>query len=183
VGSSTLSSSTHPSSDPSALSEAFQAFYATIEEDLRASDRPLFGRRKEEKRSTPHSPDDSSVSETLNPSEDSVEYERKGNNHLDSETRIREILEQIESVMCCTFYDRFVVSLTTSFPRSFLSAFAPSTFCPLSGDDASHDDALANRIAALNMLDLGLEHLGVEIPSESFRSDVHYVVKACGESE
>lgn len=33
------------------------------------------------------------------------------------------------------------------------------------------------------MLDLGLEHLGVEIPSESFRSNVHNVVKACGESE
>ncbi|CAG8743439.1 10002_t:CDS:2, partial [Acaulospora colombiana] len=30
-------------------------------------------------------------------------------------------------------------------------------------DDASHDEALASRIAALNMLDLGLEHLGIDV--------------------
>lgn len=106
----TLSSSTHPSSDPFALSEAFQAFYATIEEDLRASDRPLLGRGKEEKRSTLHSQNSSNVSETLN-TEDNVESEVK-NEYLDSEIRVREILEQVESVICCAFYDRFVASST-----------------------------------------------------------------------
>jgi hypothetical protein len=30
-------------------------------------------------------------------------------------------------------------------------------------DDASHDEALASRVAALNMLDLGLEHLGIDV--------------------
>lgn len=56
----------------------------------------------------------------------------------------------------------------------------PRLFSPLSGDDASHDEALASRIAALNMLDLGLEHLGVPIPSKKVKEDVKLVVKACG---
>jgi len=56
-------------------------------------------------------------------------------------------------------------------------------FSPLTGDDASHDEALANRIAALNMLDLGLEHLGVEVPGGSVGEDVQAVVKACGDGK
>jgi hypothetical protein len=34
-------------------------------------------------------------------------------------------------------------------------------FSPLGSDDARHDEALASRIAALNMLDLSLDHLGL----------------------
>ncbi|BEI81409.1 hypothetical protein CcaverHIS002_0205690 [Cutaneotrichosporon cavernicola] len=34
-------------------------------------------------------------------------------------------------------------------------------FSPLNSDDARHDEALASRIAALNMLDLSLDHLGL----------------------
>lgn len=34
-------------------------------------------------------------------------------------------------------------------------------FSPLDSDDARHDEALASRIAALNMLDLSLDHLGL----------------------
>jgi hypothetical protein len=34
-------------------------------------------------------------------------------------------------------------------------------FSPLESDDARHDEALASRIAALNMLDLSLDHLGL----------------------
>ena len=47
-------------------------------------------------------------------------------------------------------------------------------------DDASHDEALSSRVAALNMLDLGLEHLGVDVGRSSF--EVGLVVKSCGES-
>jgi len=47
-------------------------------------------------------------------------------------------------------------------------------------DDASHDEALSSRVAALNMLDLGLEHLGVDVGRSGF--EVGLVVKSCGES-
>jgi hypothetical protein len=47
-------------------------------------------------------------------------------------------------------------------------------------DDASHDEALSSRVAALNMLDLGLEHLGVDVGAAG--PGVEAVLKACGES-
>ena len=34
-------------------------------------------------------------------------------------------------------------------------------FSPIESDDARHDEVLASRIAALNMLDLSLDHLGL----------------------
>lgn len=34
-------------------------------------------------------------------------------------------------------------------------------FSPLESDDSRHDEALSSRIAALNMLDLSLDHLGL----------------------
>lgn len=36
-----------------------------------------------------------------------------------------------------------------------------SIFSPIESDDARHDEVLASRIAALNMLDLSLDHLGL----------------------
>ncbi len=48
-------------------------------------------------------------------------------------------------------------------------------------DDASHDEALSGRVAALNMLDLGLEHLDIVVGD--LASELNLVVKACGESE
>ncbi len=47
-------------------------------------------------------------------------------------------------------------------------------------DDASHDEALSSRVAALNMLDLGLEHLGVDVGAAG--ASVTTALKACGES-
>ena len=54
-------------------------------------------------------------------------------------------------------------------------------FRPSNSDDASHDEALSSRIAALNMLDLTLDHLGVETGKNG--DDVMRIVEACGESE
>jgi hypothetical protein len=48
-------------------------------------------------------------------------------------------------------------------------------------DDASHDEALTSRIAALNKLDLTLGHLDVLVGDNG--PDVEVVVNACGESE
>ena len=48
-------------------------------------------------------------------------------------------------------------------------------------DDASHDEALSSRVAALNMLDLGLEHLDIQVGDAG--PDLDAVVRACGESQ
>lgn len=48
-------------------------------------------------------------------------------------------------------------------------------------DDASHDEALSSRIAALNMLDLGLGHLGIEVPRTVDEAALNAVVKECGD--
>lgn len=53
-------------------------------------------------------------------------------------------------------------------------------FLQPSSDDASHDEALSSRIAAVNLLDLTLSHLGVEVGNSG--PEVEAVVKACGES-
>ena len=48
-------------------------------------------------------------------------------------------------------------------------------------DDASHDEALSSRVAALNMLDLGLGHLGIEVPETVNDTALQTVVKDCGD--
>lgn len=50
-----------------------------------------------------------------------------------------------------------------------------------SSDDASHDEALSSRIAAVNLLDLTLDHLGVEVGNSG--PEVEAVIQACGESK
>lgn len=47
-------------------------------------------------------------------------------------------------------------------------------------DDATHDEALSSRIAAVNLLDLTLGHLGVDVGTSA--EAVEAVIKACGES-
>jgi hypothetical protein len=54
-------------------------------------------------------------------------------------------------------------------------------FTPSNSDDLSHDEALSSRIAALNLLDLSLENLGVEI-DPSVANEMMDVIKACGDS-
>jgi len=68
----------------------------------------------------------------------------------------------------------------------FFSRFPQSSefrlFTPSNSDDLSHDEALASRIAALNLLDLSLENLGVEI-DPSAADEMGDVIKACGDSK
>ncbi|EGN91890.1 hypothetical protein SERLA73DRAFT_118025 [Serpula lacrymans var. lacrymans S7.3] len=93
----------------------------------------------------------------------SVEFgddkERQDKFKAEDDLRIREILELVECTICTLFYDRL--------------------FLPFTSDDASHDEALSSRIAAMNMVDLGLEHLDVDTGMIGPELDV--VVKACGE--
>lgn len=55
-------------------------------------------------------------------------------------------------------------------------------FTPSNSDDLSHDEALSSRIAALNLVDLNLENLGIEI-DPSATDEMRDVIKACGDSK
>ncbi|KAJ6591269.1 hypothetical protein DFH09DRAFT_1139158 [Mycena vulgaris] len=78
----------------------------------------------------------------------------------EKEAWVLEVLGCVERAICVLFFDRL--------------------FSPPSSDDASHDQALTSRVAALNMLDLNLEHLGVDVPPEA-AVGLERVVKACGQ--
>ncbi|WWD08310.1 hypothetical protein V865_006421 [Kwoniella europaea PYCC6329] len=71
--------------------------------------------------------------------------EKKEKDRLEREEQVEkeasEGTEKVEAVVCRLLYNRL--------------------FSPLESDDARHDEALASRIAALNMLDLSLDHLGL----------------------
>ena len=95
------------SSDPSALAEAFQAFYASIEDGLRAAPpgSPLIRRRKEESGVVIQGQDDATLeNDVAEDDKEKVWHEEK----KDDEARIKEILEQVERSMCSVFYDRWV---------------------------------------------------------------------------
>jgi len=55
-------------------------------------------------------------------------------------------------------------------------------FVPSNSDDLSHDEALSSRIAALNLLDLSLENLGIEIYPSAV-DDVMDVIRLCGDGK
>ncbi|KXN87298.1 Vacuolar protein sorting-associated protein 9A [Leucoagaricus sp. SymC.cos] len=85
--------------------------------------------------------------------------EGEGKVMIECEVKIRSIMELVEKAVCSSFYDRLFTQ--------------PQT------DDSSHDTTLSNRIAALNLLDLTLEHLDIAVDNES-KPEVDNVVKACG---
>ncbi|KAJ7768683.1 hypothetical protein DFH07DRAFT_902521 [Mycena maculata] len=93
------------------------------------------------------------ASETSHETEDEKEKEEK-------EAWVLEVLGCVERAICVLFFDRL--------------------FSPPSSDDSSHDQALSSRVAALNMLDLDLEHLGVDVPPEA-EEGLARVIKACGQ--
>ena len=69
--------------------------------------------------------------------------------------------------------------------QAFFSRFPQNSgfrlFTPSNSDDLSHDEALSSRIAALNLLDLSLENLGVDIDPSAVE-EMRNVIKACGDS-
>lgn len=58
---------------------------------------------------------------------------------------------------------------------------AYSLFSSSSGDEALHDEALESRIAALNLLDLDLAHLGVIVDEGEDTADIDEAVKEAGQ--
>ncbi|KAI0630746.1 hypothetical protein C8Q77DRAFT_1063148 [Trametes polyzona] len=73
---------------------------------------------------------------------------------------VNRVMDAVERAVCSLFYDRL--------------------FMPPGSDDVSHDEALSSRIAAVNLLDLGLGHLGVEVGRAT--REVDALVKACGQT-
>jgi hypothetical protein len=64
----------------------------------------------------------------------------------------------------------------------FFSSDSPSfsLFTSPSGDDILHDEALESRIAALNLLDLDLAHLGVIVDEGDDIAEIDEAVKNAG---
>ncbi|TFY80583.1 hypothetical protein EWM64_g3431 [Hericium alpestre] len=87
--------------------------------------------------------------------------EKQGNGDASAD-HVRDTLEAVERIMCSLFYDRLYLQPTS--------------------DDASHDAALSDRIAALNLLDLGLEHLGVDAGTVGTDAALASVLRGCGET-
>ncbi|KIM38306.1 hypothetical protein M413DRAFT_447811 [Hebeloma cylindrosporum] len=133
--------------NPDDAAERLQDFYLSLEQDMRAGGTPFISRRKEKESETD--------------AEDEKGREKREHDRMESETRIREVMEAVECTITSLFYDRLFMQTTT--------------------DDASHDEALSSRVAALNMLDLGLGHLGIEAGEAVNESELNAVVKACGD--
>ncbi|PFH46208.1 hypothetical protein AMATHDRAFT_51216 [Amanita thiersii Skay4041] len=74
------------------------------------------------------------------------------------ERLVKTLIERVERVICVVFYDRL--------------------FKPSSSDDASHDETLSSRVLALNRLDLGLEHLDIDVGD--FEREIEEVITECG---
>ncbi|KAG8951871.1 hypothetical protein FRC04_005563 [Tulasnella sp. 424] len=138
-------------STPASTSSSFQAFFTALEEDITtyygASGSPTsFVGPAKQRQAT------SSSIETEKPihSRQGSLMSMEANGETDEnkraqmrEKKIKETMDMIERVICSLFYDRL--------------------FAPEGSDDRSHDEALASRVAALHMLDLALEHLGVDV--------------------
>ncbi|EKM50210.1 uncharacterized protein PHACADRAFT_213959 [Phanerochaete carnosa HHB-10118-sp] len=145
----------------------FQDFYAEIEEQL--IKRRWRGRRSFGKGVLNHlngsisSVSSSAESVSGDEKEDARDEETEKESDAEEdemEKNIRAVVEAAERTICSIFYDRLFMQSST--------------------DDATHDEALSSRIAAVNLLDLTLGHLGVDVgdPADA----VEAVVKSCGQT-
>lgn len=77
---------------------------------------------------------------------ETAESELDQDDYVSLEEKADASLERVEEVVTSILYDRL--------------------FAPLASSDSQEDENLASRIAALNMLELSLEHLGLDLSSE-----------------
>ncbi|PCH44498.1 hypothetical protein WOLCODRAFT_105227 [Wolfiporia cocos MD-104 SS10] len=155
------------------LSERFQAFYVELEDAVWArweeDVKKGRGRRKgllsagarvesEMESAVPNVAE--SESDTEHGSEEKTADENEEDKEGNREAWVCNVMDAVERVVCSLFYDRL--------------------FLPADTDDASHDEALASRIAAVNLLDLGLAHLGVDVGNAG--EHVEAVVNQCGQT-
>ncbi|EMD38990.1 hypothetical protein CERSUDRAFT_93030 [Gelatoporia subvermispora B] len=158
--------------DAEELARRFQEFYYEVEEDVR---KQLQEQAKRRSRGHVRLASLEKMREKLSDSSpsgsgdegDALDKEKQGDGEVRPEgeeskieNRTVQAMDAIERALCSLFYDR-------------LFLFANS-------DDASHDEALSSRIAAVNLLDLGLTHLGVDVGEAG--PQVEAVVSSCGQT-
>ncbi|KAF9266281.1 hypothetical protein L218DRAFT_956646 [Marasmius fiardii PR-910] len=179
------------------VADRWQNFYADLEDEVRTAPWKMertktksSKRKDQEERTVDESEQELLVS--VSGSEKDVEEDEK--RHLTTqerekgeekeEQRVREIMERVERVVCASFglYGRL-------FPQPSPQCVSPIILS--TGDDATeneatdsaHDEALASRIAALNLVDLGLSDLDIDTPtSKSQEEALLAVVKQCGDT-
>lgn len=150
---------------PEELADKFQAFYRVVEAELRNE-----GHVRVEEGTREDGVDTGGLQDLAPVGEKEAKAD---------EVRIRDVLETIESTLCTLLYDRQVLDVP-----GYCSAYTGAMhrlFLPWTSDDASHNEALSSRIAALNMLDLGLEHLDIDI-GDANHAEVDAVIRTCGQS-
>ncbi|GLB43313.1 putative VPS9 domain containing protein [Lyophyllum shimeji] len=135
---------------PESTTARVQDFYLGLEQEVRVSEGSFLGRLRKEHE---HEQEEG---ERLGEHENEKRVKEK----IDSEAKIKHIMEVVERTICSLFYDRLYMQPTS--------------------DDSSHDEALSSRVAALNMLDLGLEHLDIKV--ENGGPGLDLVVRGCGET-
>lgn len=156
------------------LAGKFQEFYVELEdaiwERLAKSEQKQhgssrhgihFGGKRDKELESYASSVSESVSEMDEGSNEKNTDEEEGDGERRKEERIRGLMDAVERVLCSLFYDRLFLLSNT--------------------DDAEHDEALSSRIAAVNLLDLGLAHLGVDVGESG--KEVEAVVRECGQCE
>lgn len=84
----------HIETVPEDVAEALQDFYMSLEEDMRA-DGSLHGASRRKERDEKESDLD-----------DEKGRGRKGQEKMESETRVRDVMEAVETTICSLFYDR-----------------------------------------------------------------------------
>ncbi|KAG8955812.1 hypothetical protein FRC03_011042 [Tulasnella sp. 419] len=143
-------------SSAAAIAESIQVFFGSLEDEMRhywgATGSAFIGTRKAATQQKGDAETASLNDETSSLSGAEKKAEEK-------EQKLRDTMDAVERIICGLFYDKL--------------------FAPEGSDDRNHDEAVAGRVAALNMLDLDLSHLGVEIPDEGVEG-VEEVIKDVG---
>ena len=136
--------------DPTTTGERLQEFVETIYDDLlihfQADSSHIFSENSDfasMRRKTSWSRRTSGIENLETDEEAKKERKEKQRREGDAkaETNATQATDRVEAVICRLLYNRI--------------------FSPLESDDSRHDEALASRVAALNMLDLSLDHLGL----------------------
>ncbi|KAG7092789.1 hypothetical protein E1B28_009110 [Marasmius oreades] len=175
------------------VADRWQIFYADLEDEVRAAPRkleqnkPQSSKKKDREEALVDESEKESLVSTSVGSEKDVEEDEKmlltaHEREEEEEKRVREIMERVERVVCacCGLYGRL-------FPQPSPQCISPHP--PPSADDvteteatdSAHDEALASRIAALNLVDLGLTDLDIDTPTSKNQEEALFiVVKECG---
>ncbi|KAL0065060.1 hypothetical protein AAF712_007896 [Marasmius tenuissimus] len=174
------------------VAERWQLFFVDLEDELRAAPQNKTkskSRSTKEKRSQETTVDESEKESLVSgsvsvsgsekdddPDEKSHAPQNAEEKEEEEEKRVREIMERVEKVACtsCGIFGRL-------FPQ-------PSPQCSQQPDDhedeatdTAHDEALASRIAALNLVDIGLSDLDIDPPSSKEQEDALLsVLNECG---